>query len=228
MQNKSKAIESENVASALQPTKKVTDLDWHPDKSAGTKKSWIVFFLVFPTSIFTTEIIAIRDVDKNFNQNAPVSGCFTLKFLNDKNVASALQLTKKITDLDWHPDKSAGAKKSWNVFFLVFPTSIFTREIIAIRDVDKNFNQNAPILGPFTLAFLNDRAATPAIEKLEKMKTPRVLGKHCQWPGGKKMMDLDWQTPLAVEKIENENGNVTSALQTLPMRKKHDGPRLAC
>ena len=75
------------------------------------------FFLVFPTSIFTTEIIAIRDVDKNFNQNAPISGCFTLAFLNDKNVASALQPTKKVTDLDWHPDKSAGTKKSWIVFF---------------------------------------------------------------------------------------------------------------
>ena len=111
------------------------DLDWHPDKSVGTKTSWIVFFLVSPTSIFMKGRITIQDVDKNCETN--------LKQLKTK-ISQALcnRRQKKMTDLDWHADKSVGTKTSWIVFFLVFPTSIFMKERITIQDVDKNCKTN--------------------------------------------------------------------------------------
>ena len=140
-------------------------------------------FLVFPTSIFMKERITIQDVDKNCKPNLKQSKAKMSQALcnrrkkNDGPRLASWQICRHQEVLDCF-------------FFLVFPTSIFTTEVIAIRDVDKNFNQNAPISGCFTLAFLNDSAPTPAIEKMEKMKTHRVLGKHCQWPGGKKWWTL--------------------------------------
>ena len=136
--------------------KKMRDLDWPPDNSLGAKTSQNVFFLVVPSFYFPAERITIPDVRKistrsgpfeNANENETMSGVLCKRAENKK----------KVTDLDWHPDKSLGNKTTQNVFSWPFQLQFSRQREFPSPMSEKKCNQMWPISGCFTLAFLNDR-----------------------------------------------------------------------
>ena len=132
------------------------DLDWPPDNSLCAKTSQNVFFLLVPSFYFPAERITIPDVRKNINQEWPI-GKGNANETRSGVLCNRPENEKKVTDLDWHPDKPLANKTTQNVFSWPFQLQFSPQRESPSPMSEKNFHRMWPISGCFTLAFLNDR-----------------------------------------------------------------------